>query len=216
MKKVSKAPSNMLTYHDSSNSFFIRHSELFNEDICMCFCKNPESLPLTSTPCLTELHSISSFKRDVEIGMSQSDQEFCFILAMKWVFTACQGMPISLTSQIRSAAPECQSCVPHSANPSLPAHPAHSTLLSHFIDMLGCVSPSLKCPVHLFSPLTVLPVAVVVHYKFTKNRRRQTHLLVSVGSTVREGAGCLSSCSGLWGRSGQRVYAKVGQKQKNS
>ena len=39
----------------------------------------------------------------------------------------------------------------------------------------------------------------------------QTHLLVLVGPPVQEGAGCLSPWSGLWGRSGQRVYAEEGQ-----
>ncbi len=42
----------------------------------------------------------------------------------------------------------------------------------------------------------------------------QTHLLVAAGPPVRVGAGCLSSCLGLWGRLGQRVYAETQQKRR--
>lgn len=41
-----------------------------------------------------------------------------------------------------------------------------------------------------------------------------THLLVPVGPSGCWDAGCLLSCSGFWGRSGQQVCAKVSYKGK--
>ncbi len=107
---------------------------------------------------------------------------------------------------------------PGSANPSQPISPCKLKMhFSRFIDMLGLCSSSLMCPVHLFLPSQHCQQQLLFLIRLLKSEEGgQTHLLLPVGLPVQEGAGCLSSCLGLWGRLGQWVYAKVGQKRREN
>lgn len=131
--------------------------------------------------------------------MSQSDQEFCFILEMKRAMPTCQGMSISPlpTSQIRCS----RMPVMHSLAALIQASPVSPCILKCIspisLTCLACVFPGLVCPVHLFLPLRRCQQQLLLLIRLLKSEAGgRTHLLVPAGPPVQEGAGCLSSCSG--------------------
>lgn len=129
-----------------------------------------------------------------EIGMSQSDHESSFILAMKWVLPTCQGMSISLLLQAKSALllENANHAFLDRANPSQPLSPCK----------LKCISPTsvtrLTCDFQVWkmsSPstvtLTAAPATVVVPYYATK----------TCGAAVKLTPGC------LWAHPSRRVQS---------
>lgn len=93
---------------------------------------------------------------------------------------------------------------PGSANPSQPISPCK-------LDCISTISLTcLACPVHLFLPSQHCQQQLLFLIMLLRPEDSgQTHLLAAVGPPVQWGAGCLSTCSGLWGRLGQWVYAEV-------
>lgn len=142
--------------------------------------------------------------------MSQSDQESCFILAMKWVLPTCQGMSISLSRQAKSALllENANHAFPDSANPSRPLSPSKLKCISCIsVTCLTCDFQVWKCPVRLLLPTRHYQqqlLCLIGPLTFT-----QTHL--PVGPSVQGVAGCLLSCLGLWGHLGQWFFAKEKQ-----
>lgn len=139
---------------------------------------------------------------------------------MKRVLPTYQGMSISLRPPSQILLCCWRMPVMHSLAALIQAIHLHLTLQTqmhfyHFIDMLGLSffqvwsfqsifsSPSQRCQQQLFL------------IRLLKSERcGQTHLLAPVGPPVQEGAECLSSCLGLWGRLGQWVYAEAGQERR--